>query len=273
MRKTFILLLAVLVLGRAAQAHELWIEPLAYQPPAEGRVEAQLVNGQNFAGVGGAGLRLAYLPRWFSRFEVVLGDRAEPVAGRMGDTPALSMAPLGDGLHVALYQSAGDVVKYTGWGKFETFIGHKGFQGIEARHLARGLSQDTFAEYYTRYSKSLIGVGSGAGADRDMGFETELVALDNPYTLGGDRLRVRLSYQGAARANVQVELFEKSAAGEVTRTVYMTDDQGVAVLPVKAGHSYMVDAVVIREPSAALAQEKGVVWETLWANLTFAVPG
>lgn len=250
----------------------MWIEPLAYQPPLEGRVEAQLVNGQNFAGIGGAGLRLAYIPHWFNRFDLVSGDQVVPVTGRMGDTPALSMAPLAEGLNIAVYQSAGEVVTYDGWGKFETFLEHKGLQGIEAQHLARGLSQDRFAEYYTRYSKSLIGVGAGAGADRDMGLETELVALDNPYTFGGDGLHVRLTYQGAVRPDVQIELFEKSGDGKVIRTVQMTDEQGVAVLPVRSGHSYMADAVVIREPAAALAQDKGVAWESLWANLTFAVP-
>ncbi len=34
----------------------------------------------------------------------------------------------------------------------------------------------------------------------------------------------------------------------------------------------MLDAVVLREPSEALAAERDVVWESLWANLTFAVP-
>jgi len=47
---------------------------------------------------------------------------------------------------------------------------------------------------------------------------------------------------------------------------------GVALVPVLAGHAYMLDAVVLREPSAVLAEQTGAVWETLWANLTFAVP-
>jgi hypothetical protein len=178
---------------------------------------------------------------------------------------------LGEGLHVAVYQSSGDVVSYDGMEKFQTFLGHKGLERFEAQHLARGLSQERFSEYYTRFSKSLIGVGAAQGNDRDMGLETELVALDNPYLVRGD-IRVRLTYQGAARANVPLELFEKSLSGDVARKVFMTDDQGVAQLPVQPGYSYMVDAVVMREPAAALAAEKSVVWESLWANLTFAVP-
>jgi len=272
MRRTLVLILAMMLMARGALAHELWIEPLAWQVPSETRLEAQLVNGQNFAGNDGLGLRLAFIPKWFTRFELALGAQTVAVASRIGDTPALSMPALGDGLHVVLYQSSGDVVRYSGMSKFETFIEHKGFIGIEARHIARGISQQAFSEYYTRYSKALIAVGPGAGEDRDMGMETELIALDNPYTFGGDTVRVRLTYQGAARANVQVELFEKSATNDVTRAVFWTDAQGVALLPVRPGFAYMVDAVVLREPTPALASEKGVAWESLWANLTFAVP-
>jgi hypothetical protein len=34
----------------------------------------------------------------------------------------------------------------------------------------------------------------------------------------------------------------------------------------------MLDSVVFRPPSNALLERMEVDWETLWANLTFAVP-
>jgi len=34
----------------------------------------------------------------------------------------------------------------------------------------------------------------------------------------------------------------------------------------------MADAVVLRRPDSDLAREKNALWESLWANLTFAVP-
>ena len=52
----------------------------------------------------------------------------------------------------------------------------------------------------------------------------------------------------------------------------MTDSEGRVTVPVKSGHRYMLDAVVLREPSANLAEATGAVWESLWANLTFEVP-
>jgi uncharacterized GH25 family protein len=139
--------------------------------------------------------------------------------------------------------------------------------------LARSLPRDDFSEAYTRYSKTLIGVGNSAGADRRTGMETEIVALTNPYAdnLNGG-MRVQVFYRTDARADAQIEVFRKAPDDSVEVTTLRTDKAGVAVIPVLAGHAYMLDAVVLREPSAALARQTGAVWETLWANLTFAVP-
>ena len=116
-----------------------------------------------------------------------------------------------------------------------------------------------------------IAVGDGAGADREAGLETEIVALANPYTDDlSDGLPVRVLYQGAPRADAQVELFAKSPEGEVEITLLRTDAEGVALLPVTPGQVYLADAVVVRplEPVA----EDDPVWESLWASLTFKVP-
>lgn len=257
----------LLLLGAPVQAHELWIEAVDWQPPVEGRLEADLVNGQLFEG-----LTLSYLPNWFSRFEVVAGDVVAVVDGRMGNSPALGQAVLSDGLHVVVYQSTPSTVTYKEWAKFLKFVGHKDLGDIGAEHQARGLPETEFKEVYTRYSKALVGVGAGRGADKIEGLETEIVALDNPYAVPLEAVRVQVFYQGAVRADAQVELFEKASDDTVVVSLHRTDSQGIAVLPVRAGYEYMADAVVMRVPSDAMAAEYGAVWETLWANLTFAVP-
>ena len=257
----------LMLLAAPVHAHELWIEPLNWQPALEGRFEADLVNGQLFDG-----LKLPYLPKGFSRFEIVAGEAAVQVDGRVGDSPAIVAPMPQDGLAVVVYQSTPSTVTYKDWAKFLKFVAHKDLGAIEAEHKARGLVETGFKEVYTRYSKALVGIGAGAGADKREGLETEIVALDNPYAGPLDRLRVQVFYGDAVRANAQVELFEKAADGVVVVTLQRTDANGVAVLPVRAGHVYMADAVVMRVPSEALAAKYGAVWETLWANLTFAVP-
>ena len=233
----------------------------------DGTVRADIVNGEAFEGA-----RLSYLPRRFSRFEIVAGQQVQPVENRPGARPALEAAPLGAGLHILAYEADTARVGYATLEKFASFADHKDFAGAVARHRARGLPEQEFGEAYSRHVKALVAVGGGAGQDRPLGLETEIVALENPYTHGGDALPVRVLYQQAPRAGAQVELFEKAPDGRVAITYQRTDENGVAALPVRPGHAYLADAVVLREPDAALAQERDVVWETLWAALTFAIP-
>ncbi|PWG15723.1 DUF4198 domain-containing protein [Salibaculum griseiflavum] len=261
-----IIFLALALLAAPVTAHELWLEPEAYQIPSDGKLQAEIVNGEDFAGN-----RLSYLPRRFSRFEVVLGERVEPVENRLGARPALDGGPLGNGLHVIVYEANTARVSYSGLDTFQSFAEHKDFPNAIADHRARGLPETDFGEAYSRHVKALIAVGDGAGQDRRLGLETEIVALENPYTAASDTLPVQLHYGEAPRADAQIELFEKAPDGSVTVTYHRTDAEGIATLPIKPGHAYLVDAVVLREPAEQLAQDRDVVWETLWAALTFAV--
>lgn len=257
------------LLASSAQAHEFWIEPLAYQVEADGRLEAHLVNGQEFAGT-----KIPYLPRAFANFLMFTdANTAARVTGRAGDLPALQQNPLGEGLNVVAYQARPSAITYEEWEKFQNFVDHKDFGDVLSRHQARGLQEEGFAESYSRYSKTLIGVGNSEGADTRMGLTTEFVALTNPYTDDlSDGMQVQLFYLNEPRPDVQVEVFEKAADLSVEIALYRTDENGIAAIPVKPGYSYMVDHVVLREPSAQMAETMGVVWETLWANMTFAVP-
>lgn len=268
--RALILLLIVLLVPAAtpAMAHELWIEPVDFRPAADSKIAAHIVNGEKFKG-----FNLAYLPRNFKTFVTVSDGKAVPVEGRLGDSPALQLDQASEGLHIVVYQSTPDTVSYKHFDKFQSFADHKDFPDAREKHRERGLPEKNFREIYTRYSKSLIGVGGGAGEDSRTGLETELVALDNPYTDDlSDGMRIQLWYGDEVRTDAQVELFEKSENGKTGITLHRTDIHGIAVLPVKPGHQYMADAVVLREPSAVLAKENKAVWETLWANMTFQVP-
>ncbi len=249
-------------------AHEFWIEPTQYKVEENTSLEAYLRNGENFKGSS-----IAYIEANTSRFDVVTEEHTDKVAARSGDNPALKMQSLQPGLNIVVHQSSASVLSYTKWEKFQRFADHKDFPDILARHRARSLPESKFKEAYTRFSKSLIAVGGGAGKDIETGLEIELVALQNPYTDDlSEGLRVVGFYKNRIRANAQIELFEKSPKDEVNVTLHRTNDQGVVVLPVKPSYSYLVDMVVLREPSDQLAMKKRVVWESLWASLTFAVP-
>ncbi|MFW8634642.1 DUF4198 domain-containing protein [Cribrihabitans pelagius] len=244
--------------------HEFWIAPEKYQAPSGTPLTARLRNGEHFKGA-----ELPYLDHRIARFELISGSRALPYEGRSGDMPALQAGPVGDGLWLLLHQTEPQNIRYDDWEAFQTFAEEKGLSGIRARHLARGLPGAGFSERYTRYAKALAAISSGAGRDRETGLETEFVALENPYTSALTALPVRLLYQGGPRPRAQVEIFARAPDGSVTRTTAVTSQSGEAEIPVLPGHQYLLNAVVLRPAPDG----EGPVWESLWASLTFAVPG
>ncbi len=267
MRRGWSSLAVVLMMSATVQAHELFLQPDSYQLDTGKPLVAEVKVGEAFEGS-----RSIYNPDKFRRFDVADGDKVSSVPGRLGDLPSVNLTTETAGLHILIHVSTDQKLKYTDFKKFEKFARHKDLLPAIAAHDTRGLPKDSFIEAYSRYAKSLIAVGEGGGTDRAFGLETEIVALDNPYTddLWGE-MAVQVFYQGNPRANAQVEMFERIGK-DVTITLHRTDANGKAFVPVQPGGEYMLDAVVIREPNKDLAADLDAVWETLWANLTFQVP-
>lgn len=265
---TLVVALSALTIAPAVtSAHELWLEPLAYQVELGGQLQAQIKNGEDFAGT-----TLPYIDRRFRHFISFVDGSGIKVTGRNGDIPAMDMAASRDGLNVLAYQSTPSTITYANWEKFQKFVDHKDFGDVRREHDARGLPDADFTETYIRFSKSLIGVGASTGADLRVGLETELVALTNPYTEDlTDGFQVQLFYGSDVRANEQIEVFAKAPDDTVTVSYVRTNADGIATVPVESGVAYQLDAVVLR-PATGAAAESGSVYETLWANMTFMAP-
>ncbi|MBL4627838.1 MAG: DUF4198 domain-containing protein [Roseicyclus sp.] len=247
-------------------AHEFWIDPSDFTVEVGTALQADLRVGEELSGSA-----MIYLPRNYDLFTVVNGGQTREVEGRLGDIPALNMEALEDGLAVIVHQTTANQLTWTTWERFLNFAIHKDLGDVTAMHVDRGLSQEDVTEDYIRYAKSLVAVGEGAGEDTRVGMLTELVAMANPYTddvSGG--MPLQLWYNGEVQPDYQVELFAEDAAGEVTITLHRTNEDGVVMLPVEPGFTYMADSVFLEavEPAA----EGGASWVTHWANMTFAVP-
>ena len=260
------LLLGLLTLAAPVAAHEFWIDSERYEVAPGEALRADLRVGEDFEGAA-----FSFLPPNFRRFEIALGDELLPVEGRPGDRPALDMVLPGEGLAVVAHVTRDYTVGYDDWEAFVRFVDHKGEGWVPERHLARGLPREGVRERYARYAKSLVAIGDGAGQDRRMGLLTEIVAGANPYVDALDAgLPVQVLLEGAPRAGEQVELFARGPEGTVKMTLHETDAEGRVVLPVEAGHEYLVNSVTLREIEPAA--EGDPAWESLWASLTFAVP-
>lgn len=252
---------------KKAEAHEFWISPDSYRIEAGDTMLAALRVGQSFSGSS-----FSYIPQNFVTFELVTPEGKAPVEGRMGDLPALKIEGAQEGLNVIVHQTTPLSLKWVDWEIFKSFCEHKDFAWAIEDHLERELPEKGFRESYTRYAKSLVGVGTAEGQDAVFGMETEIVALANPYTDDLSKgFPVKVLYQGKARMNVQVEVFARAPDGTVTDTFQRTDMEGKALIPVVPGTEYLLDAVVMR-PLMGSVEEDTAVWESLWASLTFRTP-
>ena len=219
------------------------------------------------------GSAYAFVPARFRSFDLAQGDLRGPVDMRIGDRPALNMRIADGGLLSVIYVSQDSTVTYDDRDKFLSFIEHKDAAWLLDEHARRGLPDIGFTEVYSRYGKSLVKVGDGAGADTRHGLTIEIVALKNPYTDDlSDGLPVQVFYDDAPRADAQVEVFARKADDTVEITKTRTDAEGLAVIPVEPGVEYLIDSVLLREPSPKVSQAANAVWESLWASLTFRVP-
>jgi len=244
-------------------AHEFWISPEAYVFKNGTKMQAHLRVGQEFEGAS-----YSYNADRFERFEILRAETTAAVDGRLGDRPAFSVTAEDSGLAIVVHETSDSRLTYTDWQKFVKFATHKDFTSVLDDHESRGLTKEKFVELYRRYGKSLLAIDGGNGTDREVGMRTEIVALANPYTDKLTDLPVKVLFEGNARTNAQVELFEREPNGAVNITLHRTDSSGVAKLPVKPGHEYLVDAVTML-PLEADNPEIDPVWYSLWASLTF----
>ncbi len=247
-------------------AHEVWLEPEQFQLNSDQMLRVKIKNGQNFNG-----FEMAWFDRRVEKFFWSQNGRLNPYQGRAGDMPAVQLAPGAPGLVVLAYQSTPSTLTYQEADKFLDFVRHKDLQGVAEQHIARGLPATGFEETYTRHVKAMIGVGGAQGVDQAHGLELEFIAKTNPY-VATDRsvMAVDLLYQGRPRGHTQIEIFERAPDGTVQISTQRTNDQGHARIPVRAGHVYLLDAVVMRPLTPGADQS--AVWQSLWAALSFAVP-
>ncbi|SFM23250.1 DUF4198 domain-containing protein [Shimia aestuarii] len=252
-----------------ALCHEFWIEPHIFQVDPGVTFSADLKNGQTFQGT-----EFAWFDSRVLRSEHHLNGTITPNTGRAGDVPALTLSAPTPGLMIILHETTQNVVTYRDWDTFAAFVTEKGLGDARTLHDARALPAPPFKEGYTRLVKSLVAIGNGAGADSHKGMEFELVALANPYTdTKATTLPVQLLYRNAPRADTQVDIFERAPDRTVTRHHLRTDASGIVEVPLNPGHDYLLNAVILRPPEQERTKDTNIVWETLWASMTFSRPG
>jgi len=276
----FFAIVGSLLLPCPLWAHEFWIEPSSFQPELNNNITVDLVVGTDFLGISEI-----YVPDKIEVFEL-LGPIADKpiyrskITGRYGDRPAATMALSKNGLYIILHQTAPVYLTYLAANKFDQFAREKGFENALLKHQERGLSLTNITEQYQRFAKSLIAVGGAGSArmvkDRHLGLAIELVAEVNPYQIPPPRIMpIRLFAAGKPLANAQITVFTRHNPRDVESTKYQTDINGRANFPLLPGRDYLVDSVILQPStgSITIGGRPAAMWESLWASLTFQIPG
>jgi len=279
------LVLAVLVVAVPASAHEYWIEPINYQPILGKKVLANLRNGENFEGVS--------FPRLPDELVSVTQSSANgqaPVAGRLGDFPAVHFTPLALGWNLATVQTQPKVLRYTEAAKFDGFIRNHGFESFIDQHPDLSDGSTVVEETYTRFAKALINVktdevasnapqapSTSSGTDNRTNSGTNVDTLEwtnnqlrfewvvKQFPTLIEPLILQLLHNNSPLPDRHVEVYAKTKDG-VKRAVFKTDEQGTLELPLVSTEEYLINAVRVERSDKGEPKIK-----TDWASLTVSL--
>ncbi|MEM7193464.1 MAG: DUF4198 domain-containing protein [Pseudomonadota bacterium] len=263
MRLLFLLLISF-TYPLSAFSHESWIEPELYRIASDQQIRAHIRVGEEFIGESHS-----YNKRDYRMLELNSGNNSEPITGRLGNIPAIQILPSDPGLHILRHESIGTQLEYEGMEKFKRFVESVGLPRIAIEHLERRYPTDFFRERFVRFSKALIAVGAGRGADSSTDWPVEIIAVDNPYTqTNSGPLTFVLLKDGDPWPNHVVTAFLKSDDDSVDIRTLDTDSEGRFILQWSGNGSVLLSAVTIA-PEKKTGYDRKTLWRSNWASLTF----
>jgi uncharacterized GH25 family protein len=263
------LALASLAVATASlAAHDLFFRPFAFHVSAQATVLVPVLNGTfsssenavtrdrlaDLSLVGPFGRRSVDANAWSEK---------DPRSDVRFETGAPGTYVLGAAVKPKVLELPGK--------EFNAYLKDEGIDSILAKRKEQGRLQEPSKERYAKFPKTLIQVGDARSGDfaSVLGYEAEIVPLDNPYSLKpGDTLRVRCLLLGTPLPNYVVFAGGRRVASEkrLDSQRLMTDADGVVAVKVTAEGDYFVKFVHMREVDGPEAN-----YESRWATLTFGI--
>jgi uncharacterized GH25 family protein len=234
-------------------AHDFWIEPSSFRPAPGARVALALRVGESWKGEP--------VPYQADRVVLFTSSTSRSKNDLEGFLPIER-----PGLHVVAYQGKHNEIRFEDFALFEKYLREEGLEHARERSRRLFEAKKSLLEHYTRYAKTLVGAGGGAGtADRVAGLPFELIPENNPYA-GERTMTVRLLYRGKPLAGVLAIASRKESPAEKLRV--RTGKDGRASFQLERAGVWLINAVHL----VPAAPASGADWESFWASLTFERP-
>jgi uncharacterized GH25 family protein len=262
MNKYFAAVLLIVTCSGSVAAHDFWIEPTTFLTSPGKVVALRLRVGESL--VGGPVPRD---PAAIEQFIVLDRGRKRPIAGRDGADPAGVLRAESAGLLVIGYRSQPTPTTLPAE-KFNQYLKEEGLEAIAALRARRNQFGKEGRELFSRAAKSLVLSGPADPSLRDvaLGFRLELVAEENPYSLGANQeLPVRLFYENQPLEGALVVAINKKDPS--AKLSARSDARGSVRFRLDKDGLWLIKAVhMVPAPAGSAAD-----WESVWASLTFEI--
>lgn len=258
----------LLVAAKPAQAHDYWLEfqPAAPTPGADMAVALWL--GENFIPEAQTAIQdaRAVSLRHITRFsDVDLLPRTH-----LGGAPLLRLGVAAPGGHLLTLERETTQVQLRAR-RFNRYLEQEGLHDALAERKRSGELWRRGTERYQRYLKAFVQVGDGADgvSTRVLGQRLEVVPERDLATVKvGERLGVRVMFEGRALAGAQVEAFARTGdARTPAAQAGVTDATGRTEFTVSETGTWLVRTVHMQRCVGC----EQIQWESFWAAYSFAL--
>lgn len=247
--------------------HEYWLEPNRFSFSVGETAQVGIRVGEHFAGE----VR-PWNPAKFTSVVLhdIRGQRVVPidsVNGLKTQWPFTFTSAGGHLLTVATTNSSIELAP----DKFEAYLREDGIEYVIAERARLGESALPGREQYRRCAKLLMQVGAPTASDTTYktrtGLALEILPERNPYlTNSGERLPVRVLYEGKPLANTLVAVRSRHAASHALQTVRTGPDGRALVMLPPAGPCLISLVHMVRVPDSSRVQ-----WQSYWGSYCFEV--
>ena len=240
---------ALLVFTTALRAHDFWIEPSAFAPPAGATVAERLRSGENLDGKPAE-----RVSKWIERFAVRPNGRDTPIGGIEGSDPAGWLIASGTSPAVIVYRSRPSMVQLAA-ARFTAYLREHGLERIIELRAQRGDTTKPGRELFSRCAKAQL---RGVVSD-PVGLRYEIVAEGQSATA----FRGRVLFEGKPLAGALV--VAQSKRNPAAPLSVRSDANGRFAFALDGRGLWLIKSVHMVEAPP----KSGADWESLWASLTF----
>jgi uncharacterized GH25 family protein len=150
---------------------------------------------------------------------------------------------------------------------FAAYLTEEGLGDVLAVRKKAGQAADSATEQYSKHVKAIIQVGKARtdGFATVLGYPSELVPIQNPYTLKpGATLDVKAMIQGKRAANVVVLAGGRGARGAFREQSVRTGPDGIARIKLPVAGTYYIKFISMNKVT-----HPHLDYESFWTTLTF----